>query len=319
MKKMCIGVDIGKLTFVAAIKDPNKDKPKTKSFSNNEEGFKALLEWTEAYSTETYHVCMESTGKYGDKLATFLHAQNWIVSIVNPTKIKYFGKTQLARNKTDSIDSKLILQYCELFNPAIWQPMPAEVQALQELTKRLDTLNTMLLQEQNRLENVSEIIKESITDTISYLESEIKKVEKKIKVHIAENPRFKRQEALLASIPGIGEKTLSKIIAFLAEPTRFNDAKKVAAFVGLNPQHYQSGTSLNHSHLSKTGDADLRRMLYMPTLVALRYNPIIKAFYERLVGKGKPKKVAVCAAMRKLVHMIYGVLKSDTPFDPSLA
>ena len=316
MKRFSIGIDMAKLTFVVAIKV--NDKYQSKLFDNNEDGFKASLNWLKQYSAGEYHFCMESTGKYGDALATFLHKNNAAVSIVNPAKIKYFMKSQLSRNKTDSIDAKLICDYCKLFNPSQWQPLAVEVRELQSLVKRLDTLNNIFLQEQNRLENVDEIIKESIDDNMTHLKKEIKKIEKKIKEHIDKNPAFKEKSDLLKSIPGIGEKTISKILAFLSHIENFDNAKKVVAFIGLNPQHAQSGTSLNYSHLSKTGNAQLRKMFYMPALVTIQYESSLGEFYRKLVSKGKPKKSAICAVMRKLVHIIYGILKSKKKFDRNL-
>lgn len=316
MKKICVGIDIAKLTFVAAIKINDKDK--VKSFPNNEDGFKSFIEWLQSFSVEEYHCCMEATGKYGYALALCLHENDHVVSIVNPAKIKYFMKSQLARNKTDSIDAKLICNYCELFTPSQWQPLPVEIKELQALVKRVDMLNNMLLQEKNRLENVEPIIKESIDDNINHLKNEIKKIEIVINKHIDAHSVLKKDSALLKSIPGIGEKTKNKTLAFLNRFKDFDKAKQAAAFIGINPQHAQSGTSLNHSHISKTGDAELRKMFYMPALVAIQCEPNIKAFYEKLVGKGKPKKVAICAVMRKLVHIIYGVLRSQKPFDAKL-
>lgn len=317
MEKSCLGIDISKLSFCAALKINGKEK--VKSFSNDEKGFNKLLEWLQKNSSEHYHCCMEATGKYGEKLAVFLYSNTHVVSVVNPAKIKYFMKSQLARNKTDSIDAILILHFCELFNPAPWHPTPIEIHELQELTKRLDVLIQMKSQEQNRLENVAEIVKESIVNNIDFLKKEIKNIEAKIKNHIAKHAYLKEQGALLSTIGGIGDKTSSKIIAFLGNIETFSKAKKLAAFVGLNPRRFQSGTSLNHSHLSKTGNADLRKMFYMPTLVAIKHNPVIKFFYEKLLAKGKPKKLAICAAMRKLVHIVYGILKSKTPFRATLA
>lgn len=316
MDNFCVGIDVAKSTFVTAIKV--NDKYKSKSFANSKEGFKKLIEWLKSFSTEKYHCCMESTGKYGDKLALFLHDNSCIVSIVNPAKIKYFMQSQLARNKTDSIDAKHICHYCELFNPSPWHPLPEEIQSLQAFVKRLDTLNNTLLQEQNRLENVEPVIKESIDNHITHLNSEIKNIEKKINKHINAHPSLDKNSKLLKSITGIGDKTTNKTLAFLSDINRFDNAKQVAAFIGINPQQAQSGTSLNHCHISKTGDAELRKMLYMPALVAIQHEPSIKAFHDKLVGKGKPKKVAICAVMRKLIHIIYGVLKSQKPFDPKM-
>jgi transposase len=176
----------------------------------------------------------------------------------------------------------------------------------------------MVLQEQNRLENVESITQESIDNHISFLKNEIKNMEKIIAKHINANPILKKDSDLLKSIPGVGEKTTNKTLALLSHIKDFDKAKQVAAFIGINPQHAQSGTSLNHSHISKTGDAELRKMFYMPTLVAIQCEPNIKAFYEKLVCKGKPKKVAICAVMRKLMRIIYGVLKSQKPFNAKL-
>lgn len=316
MEKLCIGIDIAKLTFTATIK--NGDKDKVKSFSNNAKDFKKFIVQVKQFQADKYHFCMESTGKYGDALALFLFKQGHLVSVVNPARINYFMKSQLARNKTDSMDPKFIRHYCELFSPSKWAPIPLAKQELQTLVKRRDGLNSMLLQEQNRLELVDDIIKKSIDDHISYLQNEIKDLEKRMDDHINADPSFKKNAELLQSIKGIGKQTTRKTIAFLSDVSKFENAKQMAAFVGLNPQHAQSGTSLDYCHISKTGDADLRKMFYMPALVAIQYEPSMKAFYDKLVGKGKPKKVAICAVMRKLVHIIYGVLKSQKSFDPQL-
>ncbi|MBS0351413.1 MAG: IS110 family transposase [Proteobacteria bacterium] len=117
----------------------------------------------------------------------------------------------------------------------------------------------------------------------------------------------------------MGEKTAQKIIAFIGDIKRFTHPKQTTAYVGLNPRQRQSGSSINGClGISKMGSAYLRKTLYMPALVAIKYNPLVKSFYTRLVKRGKPKKLAVCAAMRKLLHIIYGVLKSGQPFNANL-
>lgn len=248
MNKVCIGIDIAKTTFMAAVKI--NDKYKVKSFSNNEKGFTHLLEWLNNIPAEHYHFCMESTGKYSVKLSSFLYDKNHVVSVVNPAKIKHFMRSQLTRNKTDPVAAQIIARYCELFIPAQWNPEPMEIQTLRAVVNRLDALINMGLQEQNRLENVEIAVKESITDTIDYLKKEMEKIEDKIKKHIDSHPQLKEKSDLLKSIPGVGEKTANKVLAFLNNMEKFNKAKQVAAFIGLTPQHRQSGSSLNHSYLS---------------------------------------------------------------------
>ena len=316
MKKIYIGIDVAKLSFVAAIKEDDKDR--VKLFANDDKGFKEFVTWVDKLSDGQYHFCLESTGQYGDALALFLYNAKHTVSVVNPAKIKYFMRSQLSRNKTDSVDAKFIRYYAELFSPTAWSPLPLETQELQALVKRRDSLKNMLLQEENRIENADEIIKMSIDSHIDYLKKEIEAIEEKTTLHINNHVEFKKDAELLRSIPGIGEITTSKALAFFSDLTQFKNAKQIVAFIGLNPQHTQSGTSLNYSHISKTGNAELRKMLFMPALVAIQREPNIKAFYEKLIGKGKAKKVAICAVMRKLVHIIYGVLKSQKPFNPEL-
>ncbi|MGH3627018.1 MAG: IS110 family transposase, partial [Sciscionella sp.] len=139
-----------------------------------------------------------------------------------------------------------------------------------------------------------------------------------IKDHIDRHPDLKNKSELLRSIPGVGETTLASILAYLPDTSLFKSAKQVAAWIGLNPRQHQSGSSVRgRTFLAKTGHATLRKALYMPALVACRYNPVLKAFYERLVAAGKNRKAAVCAVMRKLVHMIFGVLKHQQPFNPN--
>ena len=318
MDTLYVGIDIAKLDFVAAIEV--NTKVITRSFKNNMVGYKQLLTWIlkQPVHPVELHICMESTGKYGIALANYLFQAHHQVSIINPAKIKYFAKSRLSRNKTDDIDAKLIRDYGELLRPVAWQPIPSEIQQLKDLVKRVDELMSMRQQEVNRLEKVSCTIKKSIKKLVDYLSKEIKKLEVRIKQHIQEHADLQQQSDLLRSIPAISDKTINKVLSSFSQIEKFGNPKQLVAFIGLNPQIHQSGTSLNHSHLSRTGHSDLRKMLYMPALVAIKHNPILKQFYNKLVAKGKPKKVALCAVMRKLVHIIYGVLKSKTPFDSRL-
>jgi len=312
----CVGIDIAKRTFVAAVEI--SDKVKIKSFDNSSLGFSELMQWLNEFNLFMLCFCMESTGKYGDELALYLYEQNHSVSVVNPAKIKYFAKSQLTRNKTDSIDAKVIMQYCKLFKPSPWKPAPIEIKKLEILVKRVDSLNDMIAQETNRLEKCDKSIKSSIEKHIKYLKKEVNEIEQQIAQHIDNHPQLKKDAELLDTIPGIGKRTANKLLTILGGNQKFESAKEVAAYVGLNPEHSQSGTSLNSVRLSKTGSSEVRKMLYMPALTAIKYNPILKQFYEKLIGKGKPKKLAICAVMRKFWHIIYGVLKHQVPFNEKI-
>lgn len=317
MTKMCVGIDIAKLTFVAAINAQGKYQ--VKKFNNQPQGFDDCLNWVEGYFPDaSLHICLEATGRYGDALALYFHTKTCLVSVVNPIMIKRFKESHLLRNKTDKVDAKSIYDYCVERTPNAWSPIPESMLNLQVLIKRLDTLNDIVLQENNRLELADPLTKASVARHLDFLKKEVKTLEKSIKASIQGNKKFMKQAALLQSIPGIGKKTIARILGFLAIGN-FSHPKKLAAFVGLNPQHTQSGSSINRSCLSRTGHSYLRKMLYMPALVAIQREAKIKQFYERLLQKGKAPKVAIVAVMRKLLHIIYGVLNTETLFDINLS
>ena len=204
-----VGIDIGKKTFFAAVEI--KNKVKIKSFDNTHKGFSVLMKWLADFGLLDFHFCVEATGKYGDDLAYYLYKDNHIVSGVNPAKIKFFSKSQLTRNKTDSVDAKIIMQYCRLFKPSPWKPLSSELQALDVMVKRIDTLNQMLLQENNRLEKAENSIKKHIERHIKFLKDEIKELDKQTSKHINKSPQLKKDNDLLNSIPGIGCRTAHKI------------------------------------------------------------------------------------------------------------
>ena len=240
------------------------------------------------------------------------------VSVVNPARIKGFAMSRLCRVKTDKADSELIARFCQAMQPDLWQPTPKHIQELQQWVKRLDSLIANKNQENNRLEEVNDKIVEHIQRHIDFLNKEIKEVEKLISNHIKQYNDLEDQSKLLASIPGIGEKTIGVILAFLSIEN-FDSAKQVAAFVGLNPKPKQSGSSVRGvGKISKTGDADLRKAFFMPALVSIKFNPIIKDFAKRLSDAGKSTIVVVIASMRKLLHIIYGVLKNKTLFNANI-
>ena len=178
----------------------------------------------------------------------------------------------------------------------------------------------MLQQERNRSKSGVDtaFMLNQIDQHINYIQQQIHDLEETIKDLINQHPAIKCQYDLLLTIPGIGFKTAARLLAEIKDISTFKSAAQLAAYAGVTPKHYCSGTSVNRKSLmSKTGNANLRRALYMPAVVAKRCNPIIHAFCERLIAKGKPPKVAVGAAMRKMLHIVYGVLKSGKPFDPN--
>lgn len=319
MSTLVIGIDISKKTFDAAMLLANK-KVKNKKFDNTKSGFKDFVEWYKKSGSEYFHVCMEATGNYGEALATYLFDIGVKVSVVNPAQIKGFAQSELVRTKNDRADAVLIARFCQAMQPKAWKPAPLHVRELQRWVRRLETLQDMYIQEQNRFEVSSEEIQSSIASVMSKLDEEIKSVKQRIRNNIDNHPDLRDKKKLLETIPGVGDATIAQILSFLSDVKDFSNAKQLAAFIGLNPKQRQSGTSvLGRTRLSKVGDSRLRKALYFPAIVAKRYNPIIKEFCNRLKQSGKATMCIIGAAMRKLVHIIYGVLKSGVPFDVSYA
>lgn len=312
-----VGIDIAKRKFDVALLVGGKTKSKV--YKNNKEGFEALHKWLKSKGISKAHICLEATGIYGNALANYMHNKSHIVSIVNPARIKGFAVSEGNRNKTDKLDAIVIMKFCKSAKPIQWIPPEKHIQVMTDLVRRLDDLASIRQQEKNRLESASEDIAIRIKMVIAFLDKEIQEIKKQIKQHINTNKELKSKSLLLDSIAGIGDITIAKSLAFIGQPEKFKNAKQLAAFVGVSPKQHKSGSSVNKkARMCKTGNANMRCALYFPAIVAKRYNPIIKTFAERLKKNGKSKMVIIGAIMRKLVHIIYGVLKSGRPFNASL-
>jgi len=315
MTDSVLGIDIAKQKFDAALLVNGKTK--TKVVKNSKEGFQTLADWLKKYGAGRVHACMEATGTYGEELATFLHDAGHIVSVVNPACIKNFAQCKLSRTKTDATDADLIAHFCLMTKPTQWSPLPLKTRGLQALVRRIDALIAMRTQESNRLDVSHKLIQPSIKKHIAHLDSEIKKLKAQVRSEIDNDPDLKDKKELLTSIPGIGDATVAVILAEF-DFQKFESVKKLIAYIGLAPKETLSGSSVKGKpRLCKIGNARLRKSFYMPALVAKKHNPVVSNFYSRLKENGKNGKVAVCAAMRKLVHIVYGVLKTGKPFDPN--
>ncbi|NJO79144.1 MAG: IS110 family transposase [Cyanobacteria bacterium RM1_2_2] len=314
---ICLGIDISKASFHAAVLKA-QNRANVKEFANTEAGFEALSEWLAQQGVEQVHGCLEATSIYGHALATYLHSQGHVVSIVNPARIKGYGQSQLRRTQNDRADAKLIAQFCRDIKPAAWQPSEAMVQELQAFTRRLEALEQMVTQEKNRLGITPTALKGDIEAHIEFLEEQITAVKKRLHEHIQAQATLKDQHQLLTTIVGVGDYTASVVLAEIGCVRLFSSARQLAAFAGLTPQEHQSGTSVQgKTRLCKVGSVRLRKALYFPALNLIRRCPQIGAFRDRLLAAGKTKMQVVGAVMHKLIRVIYGVLHSKQPFDPT--
>jgi len=316
MSKRVLGIDAAKKKLDVALMFDGKVL--SKKFDNTPKGFKLLGGWLASLHIEQVHACLEATGTYSEAVAEYLHECGHRVSVVNPFRIKSFANSDLQRNKTDEADARTIADFCLTKDPEDWHPMPPEIKQLRDLTRRIEALERMLGVERNRLEMAPAATRPSIERMVDSLNKEIDAVRGLIKDHIDDHPDLKQQSELLQSIPGIGEKTAALLLGEI-EFRSFESARAVAAHAGVTPRRSQSGSSLNRTRLSKLGNARIRKALYFPAVVAVRFNEIIKQFAQRLSRNGKTPMQIVCASMRKLLHIAFGVIKHNRPFDPELA
>lgn len=316
MSKAVLGIDVAKKKLDACLMFG--DKVLTKKFDNTVNGFKLLQGWLMSLHLDGVHACLEATGAYSEGLAEFLHERGHRVSLVNPLRIKGFARSDLQRNKTDTADARTIAEFCLKLDPDQWHPLSPEVKQLQALTRRIESLQGILNSEQNRLEMAASGVRPSLKRMIENLQKEIELVQGLIKEHIDNHPGLKEQSELLQTIPGIGEKTAQTLLGEL-EFAVFPSARALAAQAGVTPRQFQSGTSVNRTCLSKLGNGRIRKALYFPAITALKYNQIVQTFASRLSQKGKTPMQVICASMRKLLHIAFGVIKHKRPFDPNLA
>jgi len=312
-----LGIDVAKKTFDVALKIG--ETYSQNSFENNATGFKKLKKWLAKLApANQIHGCLEATGIHHLALAIELNAYLKTVSVVNPRCPKSFADAQLRRSKSDSVDARIIADFCEALKPADWVAPTEKELKIKELARHHKCLTGMISAEKNRLHDaMSKETQRSIKRHIKFLEKEKAAITKKLGLIIWGDPVLRHRLELLISIPGVGEATGLQLIAELGNIDWFDKARDLAAYAGVTPRLRQSGTSLNtKGGICKVGSARLRGLLYFPAMVAMRHNPIMIPFAARLREAGKPEKAIIVAVMRKLIHCVFGILKNDQPFNP---
>lgn len=318
-----LGMDVAKAKLdCCLLLDEISGKRKTKVVSNSKPGIVDLLAWVakQNVSPEVLHVVMEGTGVYHEQAALALADAGVTVSIINPAQVKDFGRGLAVRTKTDGVDSFVLARYGALLKPKAWLPPAPEARLLQALLARRAAIAQDLQRERNRQEKADatdtpDRIQQSLTDSIEFLVKQLERLQQVIDEHIDKHPSLQRDMALLQSIPAVGPQVGGNMLSVM-HSHNFNSAEQLAAYLGLVPVERQSGSSvLGRARLSKAGPARIRAVLYMAAIVATRCNPHVKAVYERLLARGKSKMSALGAAMRKLVHLCFGVLKTQQPYE----
>ncbi len=321
-----IGIDVSKHKLHAAyLIDPARSKTHRKAVANDRHGHDQLLRWAQRQTgaeAQQLHFVLEATSVYHEPVAEALYGAGACVSVVNPADVHYFARSQAVVAKTDGHDARLLALFAHERRPAGWAPPPAELKALRGLLQRLEAVEADLQRERNRREKAARQhdtpVCESIDTMITALTGEAERLRRQIDDHIDQHPQLCADRRLLESIPGIGRKLARRLLA-LMHTHRFRRATQMAAYLGLAPRPDQSGTIERPARLSKRGDAKLRALLYFPAIVAQKHNPDVAAQWRRLSAAGKSRMACIGAAMRKLVHIAFGVIKHQTPYTPQSA
>ena len=328
MDPLYVGVDIAKATFTAARWQAGEAQ-ELGTFPNTPDGYAALAQAVGAPHAPAAPVqlTVEPTGGYELALAHWAHAQGWRVSCPNPRQVREWAAGLGRRAKTDRQDAQVLARYGAERQPPAWQPWATEQSELDSLLRRRDDLHGLLRQERNRQQalavrpGIAGAVPKSITRVIATLEGELRELEEAI---AAQQQQATVADALgrLRTVPGVGVATALPLLVLLQRWDHLTqgrgDAKGLVAYVGYDPQPYESGTSVRRrTTISRQGDRTLRARLYMAALGGLRGHNPLRSFYDRLVGRSKAKKLAIVAAARKLLVWAWAVYRHQQPFDPA--
>lgn len=320
MSQFYLGIDVAKDTFDVALL--SSEQTRRAHFTNNKDGCGKLGRWLKKRRAHALHACLEATGRYWEELAFFLHEEGHQVSVVNPKRIKRHAQALMQRNKTDRQDALTIADFCAKHQPDLWSPPAPAYLELRAMVRHVTALKEDRQRARNRRQSgiKNQDVLAAIDAQVDFLNQQIEDLEKHIHDLIDQDPSLKRDKQLLKSIPGIGDTTAAVFLAEVTDVSRFSQAPELAAFAGLTPGQHASGASVRSTgHIVKWGNAHLRAALFMPAMSAHKWNPIIANLKERLDARGKSKMTIIVAAMRKLLHLCYGVLKTGKPFDPNHA
>jgi transposase len=316
-----VGVDVDSEELVCVMQRAEERLPLA-TFANTAAGHKKFIRWA-TKGGRPAQVCLEATGIYSLEFALALHhAKNVAVMVVNPRAIKDFGRACMQRAKTDAVDAGGILEYLQRMPFTAWQPPAPEILELQAVNRRIVQLTTERTREKNR-RHASEFagasgdaIAHDIEVNIHHLERRIERMHDSGLQLVRGVPALATKLAHLVSTKGIGVSSAMRLLAELLVLPDDLAAPQWVAHAGLDPRPYESGTSVHRPRrITKVGNRHLRAALYMPALVAIQHEPNVKAFYNKLVSRGKKPMQAVVAVMRKLLHAIWGMLKHDQDFD----
>jgi transposase len=281
-------------------------------FGNDEQGISRLLERLSAVRPSL--VVMEASGGYETAAATAIAAAGWRLAVVNPRQVREFARATGRLAKNDRIDAVTLSAFGKVIEPRVTRLPDEDALALQALLVRRQQLVAMRVQEHNRLEHAQAAMRKHIKKHIDWLDQEIGKLDVDLTAGLRKSPVWRAKDELLRSLKGIGRVTSGTLLVALPELGCL-DRRTIAALVGLAPFNRDSGKMRGRRSIYG-GRARIRTLLYMAATTAIRSNPVIRTFYERLKSRGKPHKVAIVACMRKMLTILNAMVRESTPWTP---
>lgn len=317
-----LGIDVAKAKLdVVLLKGEQTFKG---GFANTPAGFAQLLAWLKQRGVEQVYPCLEATGSYSDAIVHFLYQAGFAVSLLNPAVLVDYRKSQNVRRKNDQVDALLLAHYAAEHHPRPWVPLPASVLYLRQLLHYRDSLLQASLQTRNRLlaGRLTGWVRDQVQAHFQHLERERAQAEVQRVRYLHQCADLKCAWLLLQTIPGIGWLASAYLLAHIGEIARFGSPKALVSLAGLSVIDHTSGSSVaRRAHIDRHGREQLRQILYLCALQALRTSAqpsAMQVWAQRLQQRGKPDKVVMGAVMRKTLHIVYGVLKHQQPYDPTL-
>ncbi len=306
-----VGIDVSKAQLDIAI----HASPDAWAVSNDAVGIQSLVKRLQPLAPAC--IVLEATGGFESAAAAALYAAELPVAVVNPQRTRAFARALGQLAKTDALDASGLAHYAAAVQPALSRLPTATEQELLALVRRRQQLVAMRTQEINRLKSAGPKLDDQLRKHIAWLTQEIEALETQTTDLVQANPLYREKDTVLQSFQGIGQLTSHKLLAEIPELGQIN-RKQIAALVGLAPMNQDSGKKRGLRSI-QGGRANARTLLYMPTLTAIRCNPVIQAFYQRLLDKGKPTKVALTACMRKVLVILNSMVRKLELWSPHYA
>ena len=303
---MYVGIDVSKDRLDVAILGQKQEK----QVCNSQAGIKELVQWMLRLQPEL--IVVEATGGYQRAVVEALFHAGLSVAVVNPARVRQFARACGLLAKTDKLDAHVLAVFGQRVQPRRYSGKTEAEKQLSALLVRRKQVEEMLKAEQNRLRTTSPSLKSSVEQVIICLKEQKKLLDKQIQQFLQEQQAWQAQTEILSSAPGVGPVTTATLLADLPELGKM-DRQKIAALVGVAPMNYDSGKKRGYRK-TKGGRTDVRSVLYMSTLVATRYNPLIRAQYQQLLKRGKLKKIALTACMRKFLTILNAMMRDQQPF-----